>query len=198
MPHASPTDLLVLHAVRLKGFADTDAVAARFGLDVEQTREDLLDAQAYGWVTRASFAGLTGWSLAEAGRRHGETRLQEELDRVGARDTVTAVHEEFLPVNSQATQAFTSWQLGSMNTATPPVTGDVFGQLTQLAAQLRPLEDRLVAHLARFGGYHRRFAWALAQASDDPVWITGTEVDSCHRVWFELHEDLIATLNITR
>jgi len=25
-----------------------------------------------------------------------------------------------------------------------------------------------------------------------------TDVDSCHRVWFELHEDLIATLGIDR
>jgi hypothetical protein len=23
-----------------------------------------------------------------------------------------------------------------------------------------------------------------------------TDVDSCHRVWFELHEDLVATLGI--
>ena len=61
MPHSSPTGLLVLHAVRLKGFADTDAVAARFGLDAAQTGEDLLDAQAYGHVTRSSFAGLAGW-----------------------------------------------------------------------------------------------------------------------------------------
>jgi hypothetical protein len=26
----------------------------------------------------------------------------------------------------------------------------------------------------------------------------GTGVDSCHRVWFELHEDLVATLGIDR
>jgi hypothetical protein len=25
-----------------------------------------------------------------------------------------------------------------------------------------------------------------------------TDVDSCHRVWFELHEDLVATLGIDR
>lgn len=198
MSHPSSPDLLVLHAVRLKGFADTDGVAARFGLDSAQTQEDLLDAEACGWVTRASFADLTGWSLTEAGRRRNETGLREELDRVGARDSVTAVHDDFLPLNGQATQAFTSWQLASMDAPAPAPTGDALAQLARIADGLDPLEQQLTAHLTRFGGYHRRFAGALGRASDDPVWITGMEVDSCHRVWFELHEDLIASLGIAR
>ncbi|GAB4054600.1 hypothetical protein [Catellatospora paridis] len=198
MPHPSSPDLLVLHAVRLKGFAETDALAARFGLDAAQAHEDLLDAEAYGWVTRAAFAGLKGWSLTEAGRRRNETGLREELDRVGAREPVAAVHDDFLPLNGQATQAFTAWQLGSMAAPAPAPTGDVLGQLAGIADGLHPLEQRLTAHLIRFDGYHRRFAGALARAAADPVWITGMEVDSCHRIWFELHEDLIATLGISR
>lgn len=187
---SSPTDLLALHAVRLKGFADTGAVAARFGLDAAQTGEELLDAEAYGWVTRSAFAGLAGWSLTEAGRRRDEALLSEELDGAGARGAVVAVHDAFVPLNEQATQAFTAWQLG--------MAGDLPGGFTALADALHPLEQRLTAYLARFGGYHHRFAAALAQAAADPAWITGMEVDSCHRVWFELHEDLIASLGIAR
>lgn len=192
MAHSSPSDLLVLHAVRLKGFADTAAVAARFGLDTDQTREDLLDAQAYGWVSRSSFAELTGWSLTGAGRRHNEAQLRAELDRVGAKETVAAVHERFLPLNARASQTFTAWQLGSGDPT------DTLRQLVDLASELRDLERPLAAHLGRFAGYHDRFTAALDRADRDPVWITGVEVDSCHRVWFELHEDLIATLGITR
>ena len=29
-------------------------------------------------------------------------------------------------------------------------------------------------------------------------WVDRTDIDSCHRVWFELHEDLIATLGLSR
>ncbi|WP_155371053.1 hypothetical protein [Catellatospora vulcania] len=195
MAHRSPAELLVLHAVRLTGFAGTGAVAARFGLDPEQTHEDLLDAEAYGRVTRVAFAGLTGWSLTEAGRRHNESQLRDELDGVAARDAVTAVHDDFLPLNAQATQSFTSWQLRTLDSGAPAATGDI---LRQLAQRLRPLEHRLTAHLSRFGGYHRRFAAALDRAADDPAWITGVEVDSCHRVWFELHEDLVASLGVAR
>ncbi|GEK21750.1 hypothetical protein CXY01_22700 [Cellulomonas xylanilytica] len=32
----------------------------------------------------------------------------------------------------------------------------------------------------------------------DGGWVDRTDVDSCHRVWFELHEDLVATLGIDR
>src|SRR6188474_1052726 len=111
MAHPSPADLLVLHAVRLTGFASTATVAARFGLDTDQTREDLLDAQAHGRVSRSSFADLTGWSVTQRGYRHNEAQLRDELDRTGALDTVTAVHEQFLPRNAQASQIFTAWQL---------------------------------------------------------------------------------------
>jgi hypothetical protein len=192
MAHPSPLDLLVLHAVRLKGFADTAAVAARFGLDVDQTREELLDAQAHGWVSRTSFADLVGWSLTGTGYRHNEAQLRDELDRVGARGTVAAVHEQFLPLNARASQIFTAWQLGS---GSP--TGTLHG-LADLASELRDIERPLAAPLGRFAGYHDRFTAAVIRADHDPAWITGIGVDSCHRVWFELHEDLIGTLGITR
>ncbi|MEV6930046.1 transcriptional regulator [Dactylosporangium sp. NPDC051485] len=192
MTHPSPADLLVLHAVRLKGFAGTAAVAGRFGLDTDRTREDLLDAQAHGRVSRSSFADLAGWSLTQAGYRHNEAQLRDELDRTGARGTVTAVHEQFLPRNARASRIFTAWQLS------PGSPAGTFHDLAGLAGELRDLERPLAERLSRFAGYHDRFTTALARASDDPAWITGIEVDSCHKVWFELHEDLIATLGITR
>jgi hypothetical protein len=142
MTHPSATELLVLHAVRLKGHADTDAVAARFDLDTYDTYEYLLDAQAHGWVSRSSFADLAGWSLTDAGRQRNESELRDELDKAGARDAVDAVHEEFLPFNATASRVFTAAQLGH--------DGDVHGQLADIADGLRALERRLVMHLTRF------------------------------------------------
>lgn len=192
MAHPSPTDLLVLHSVRLKGFADTTAVAARFGLDTDRTHEHLLDAQAHGLVSRSSFADLTGWSLTRAGYRHNEAQLRDDLDHAGAHSAVEAIHKRFLPLNARASQLFTAWQLDSGGPS------DTFRQLADLADEVRDLERSLTVHLDRFAGYHDRFTNALARADRDPAWITGIEVDSCHRIWFEIHEDLIATLGITR
>ncbi|GEL98174.1 hypothetical protein [Cellulomonas terrae] len=62
-----------------------------------------------------------------------------------------------------------------------------------------PLADRLRLLLARFGGYDARFAAARRRAhAGGTGWVDGTDADSCHRVWFELHEDLVATLGIDR
>ncbi|SLM99833.1 conserved hypothetical protein [Corynebacterium xerosis] len=53
--------------------------------------------------------------------------------------------------------------------------------------------------LARFGGYADRYNSALHRAMNgEHNWIDKTDVDSCHRVWFQLHEDLVATLGIDR
>lgn len=175
--------LLVLHAVRLKGFADTDVLAARFGLDPAAVGEELLDAEAYGWVSRSSFAGLSGWSLSEAGRARNEALLREELDAAGARDLIAGVHEDFRPLNAEAVRLMSARQVGKN------------ADLGHLSEGLAAVEQRLVTGLRRFGGYHDRFASALRKGGE---WITGNDVDSCHRVWFELHEDLIATLGVGR
>ncbi|WP_433066594.1 transcriptional regulator [Dactylosporangium sp. CS-033363] len=176
--------MLVLHAVRLKGFADTEAIAARFNLDPGQTAEDLLDAEAFGWVARAEFARLGGWSLTERGRRQNEDLLRADLG--DARAAVSAVHDRFVPLNAEASAAFTEWQLGRATSTEP---------LERLAEALRQIEADLARQRARFTGYHSRFTKAQQNGG---AWITGVEVDSCHRVWFELHEDLIATLGISR
>lgn len=207
MTRSSGHDLLVLHGVRILGFAATPTVAHRFDLDPGETHESLLDAEARGWTTQASFADLHGWSLTAAGRVEGERLLAAELAATGRTREVEDVHREFLPLNARLQQACTDWQLR-------PAQGDrlapndhrdpgwdqrVLDDLTAVGAGLDPLARRLEDVLARFGGYDARFSTALGRAREgDAEWVDRTDVDSCHRVWFELHEDLIATLGLTR
>ena len=195
MTYRSSFDLLTLHAVRLSGFADTAAVARRFGLDPGAVLTSLEAGSRAGWVTTSTFAELTGWSLTEAGRRENERRLEEELDRADARGAVTAVHEDFLPLNGRVASTLTAVQLAPGDTQ---AREDAWQYLTAVAAELRDLESRLTAPLGRFAGYHARFATAVFRADEDSAWLSSISVDSCHRVWFELHEDLIATLGLTR
>jgi len=75
----SSPELLALHAVRLKGMADDDQVAERFGLDPAAARENLLDFQAVGWVTKVDFAGAGGWTLTGSGSAENERQLAQEL-----------------------------------------------------------------------------------------------------------------------
>ncbi|HET6742801.1 MAG TPA: transcriptional regulator [Kribbella sp.] len=187
--------LLVLHAVRLLGFADTPAVAGRFDLSVDATQSALEDAEARGWVTYSSFAGTSGWSLTEDGRTENERLLHSEGDL----KAVQEVYDEFLPLNALLQQACTDWQLKPTSTdplapndhSDPDWDAGVLHELGALARALGPLNARLT--LPRFKGYDARFSHALGQG-----WVDRSDVDSCHRVWFELHEDLIATLGLKR
>ncbi len=207
MTEHSPAELLVLHAVRVLGFADTAAVAQRFQLDHFETVEHLLDAEANGWVAHTAFAGTAGWSLTDRGRRENERQLTAELARTGRAQEVRDTYAAFLPLNGRVLQACTHWQLRlapgnrlSPNDHTDPAwDDDVLAVLHAVNRDLAPLVERLAVILARFCGYERRFSAALSRArSGETAWVDRTDVDSCHRVWFELHEDLVATLGIDR
>jgi hypothetical protein len=206
-PSASTPDLLALHAVRILGFADVPALAGRFDLDLATTDELLGDFEAYGWAQRTAFADLAGWSLTTAGRVENERRLATELDATGRAGEVREAYLDFLPLNTRLQRACAHWQLRPApgnrlepnDHADPDWDAAVLDELAALDAVLAPLVGRLGAVLARFDGYHERFSAALGRArAGDGAWVDGTDVDSCHRVWFELHEDLVATLGIDR
>lgn len=203
----STTDLLVLHAVRITGFADTHAIARRFGLDVAETAELLGDAEAYGWVSHAAFAGLSGWSLTERGKAENERQLAAELAASGGADEVHAAHRDFLPLNARLLRACTNWQLRPTDAdrlapndhSDPAWDAGTLNELSAVNHALAPLIRRLGGILIRFRGYDTRFTEAVLRArAGDGGWIDRTDIDSCHRVWYELHEDLIATLGFDR
>ncbi|MGW5385099.1 hypothetical protein [Nocardia sp. NPDC003963] len=204
--HSAP-DLLALHAVRILGFADNAAIAHRFRLDPAETAEFLLDAQAYGWVQHASFADVHGWSLTESGRARNEQQLHEELAATGEADRIRSRYREFLPLNGRLQRACTDWQLHPTPGNTLAVndhsdsTRDerILAELSAIGSALGPLADELGAVLPRLGGYGTRFDTALRRAEGgEHGWVDRTDVDSCHRIWFELHEDLLATLGLDR
>ena len=207
MGHPSSAELLTLHTVRVTGMTDAAAIARRTGLPREVVEELLLDDQARGWVSRVDFAGLAGWSLTESGRLEGERRLADELDRTGARPVVDEAHDTFVRLNQRFLSTLTRWQIRpqpwdrlAANDHDDPVwDARVLDELVSYRRRLGPLCAELTAALDRFAGYDDRFAAALARAEAGQLsWVDGAGVDSCHTVWIQLHEDLLATLGLDR
>ena len=207
MPHTSSPELLVLHGVRVKGMADGAAVASRFGLDHRVVEELLLDYEAQGWVTRARFADIGGWALTAAGRAENERRLTAELEETTARPEVEAAHGEFLTLNPRFLTAVTNWQIRPER-GDPLAANDhtdwrwderVLDNLRRLERQMRPVGQQLAAALERFSGYPERYSAALDKVDrGQRAWVDEPRIDSCHTVWMELHEDLLATLGLER
>ena len=206
-PVESTPELLALHAVRLKGMADDDEVATRFGLDRAVATECLLDFQAFGWITKVEFAGTGGWTLTETGRARNVRQLTDELASTGFRLSVSHAYEEFLPHNGLLMRACTDWQLRPSG-GDPLAVNDhtdaawdrrVLNSLSELSGELKSLCRELGHRLTRFRGYDERFAAALKRAEHGELsCVNRPRTDSCHTVWMELHEDLVATLGVQR
>jgi hypothetical protein len=201
---SSNTTLLALHGLRLKGFTETDAVAALYGIDEGATDLSLKSALDVEHVVRRD-GRRAGWSLNKDGRKENERLLAEELDAAGHRATVQSAYERFLALNSTMLATCTRWQVRD---AEGQVLNDhsdaaydesVIADLRELDDGVQPIAGELAGLFDRFTIYGPRFDHALAQlATGELEWFTRPVMESYHTVWFELHEDLLATLGIDR
>ena len=195
----------MLHALRLKGFADTDVVAQAAGIDPGEVAALASDLAAAELVQRRD-GKLAGWTLTKAGRVEHQARVAAELEASGQRDAVDDAYRRFLAANGDMLGTCTAWQLRDdaggqvLNDHSDPAWDRaVLDRLQELDRQVQPVLDLVEGSLQRFAGYRARFGTALARVLDGQLeWFTKPVIDSYHTVWFELHEDLLCTLGIER
>ncbi len=203
-----PAERLVLTAARLRGMVDAAAVTRRFSqVPTDLADELLLDFEAYGWVQRVEFAGTAGFSLTQAGHARVGELLRAELDAADARAIVEDGLARFEPLNRRTLAAMTDWQVRP--TAWDRMAANdhsdwawdeqVLRALAAVARDLAPVEADLAGALDRFAGYCARLRAALARVDQGQRrWVDEPGIESFHMVWFELHEDLLATLGRAR
>jgi hypothetical protein len=80
----------------------------------------------------------------------------------------------------------------------PAYDARVLDRLTDLDRRAEVVCAALSAALPRFGRYRVRLADALARARSGALEHVTDSTASYHIVWFQLHEDLLATLGIPR
>ena len=202
MAYQSEPRFLVLHAVRLKGFADDDVVAARVGFDPAPHLDALQDS---GLMLKRE-GRLSGWTLTPDGRAHHAKLIADELNASGERDAVEAGYRGFLAINQDMLGCCTQWQIRTVDGSEVPndhtdPSHDVkaIAALAAIDDAVQPLCAELVGALDRYGGYAERLSAARNKVeAGDTDWFTKPLIDSYHTVWFELHEDLLATLGIDR
>lgn len=201
VPASSDPGFLVLHALRLKGFADTPVVAALTRLDEATAAKHLEAASADGHATRRD-GRISGWALTPDGRARHAAMIRDELDSSGMRSKVEDGYRRFLEFNNELLSVCTDWQLrdGALNDHTD---GDydarIVERLEYVDEQVQPVTRDLGDALERFGEYGTRFSLALGKVKNgERDWFAKPMIDSYHTIWFELHEDLLATLGIER
>lgn len=205
MAARSDPRFLVLHGLRVKGFAGTTDVAALAGLDGEAA-EQLLRGLADQGLVRWKEGPLPPWSLTPDGRAEHQRSVSDELEAAGAKAVVDGAYQRFLVLNQELLEVCTAWQLRTDGvTQVPNDHSDakhdraVLERLEAVDGAAQQLIDELTGSLERFGTYGPRLRTALQRVqAGDGDWITKPTVDSYHTVWMELHEDLMATLGIQR
>lgn len=205
MGHPSEPRLLVLHTVRLKGIADTPEIADHTGLDTRSVEEQL-DAAASAAEVQRRDGRFAGYSLTADGRSAVQELLRDELDASGHRSEVEAAYADFLGFNDRLLAVCTAWQLRDVDGEShvndhsdPDYDRSVHEQLVALHERMVPVLDALAGALDRFGGHRERLQTALDRVlAGEHDWFTKPRFPSYHSIWFELHEDLLATLGTER
>ena len=202
MTRPSDTRLLVLHGLRLKGFAPAEDVAAVSGVERADVDQHLGELQA-GEMVLYREGRLTGWALTAVGRSEHERMLAAELDAIGCRAVVEDAYGRFLELNPELLSVCTAWQMKDETRLNPHDDQDydrgVVEQLGALHDRVEPVLVDLQKELDRYNNYRPRFCNALDRVrGGDPDWFAKPMIDSYHTVWFQLHEDLLNTLGIER
>ena len=202
-PHVSEPELVVLHSLRCIGFAGEERIASASGVGVLDVVTTLHVLANDGLVSRHD-GPFGGWNLTEDGRRKDAEWVTAELTTTGTREEVERAYRAFLELNSTLLAVCHAWQVHERGVALPNDHRDAdydIGVIDRLAAvdrSVQPTLDSLSERLARFSNYPRRLRNAMQRvdAGDHAFFTEGLE--SYHTVWFQLHEDLLATLGIER
>lgn len=198
---ASDPAFLVLHVLRLKGFADTSVVATRVRLP-EADAVELLEKAAAGGQTSRRDGRISGWALTAEGRAAHAELVRAEVIAAGVHDDIDAAYRRFHEVNNVLLNVCTDWQLrdGALNDhGDEAYDASVIERLEAVDAKVQPVCTDLGAALERLADYGPRFGHALERVqAGDRDWFAKPMIDSYHTAWFELHEDLLVTLGIER
>lgn len=190
------SELTLLRLLALKGRASESVLADALGL--MSVGDGYAALQELGLCTNAT----SGLRLTPAGRARLAQLLAEERARVDPAAMLVA-YQDFCVINAELKQIMTAWQIN--NGAMPNDHADaeydraVLQRLANLHDRALPLLRRLTKLAPRLSIYEVRLNRAAARiAAGDAGYVAKIIRDSYHTVWFELHEDLISLIGLTR
>lgn len=200
MAHESDPRFLVLHALKVKGFAKVDVLAELTALPQVEVEGHLKQLQHDELVLFREARAL--WQLSPAGRVEHSVALAADVAASGAADGLAKPYEAFLMLNESFKELCGEWQLkdGAPNDHTDPTYDAVIvGRLLEVDASAQPVCAEFARMLTRLAPYGPRLREAAENVhGGDHHLFTGVMCSSYHDVWMELHEDLILTLGIDR
>jgi hypothetical protein len=205
MGYQSEPELLVLHSLRLKGFAEPPDVSDATTLPEDTVSELLVSFRDRDMVGRRD-GRISGFMLTPAGKQHHATLLKKERTQAGCLPRVQWAYDAFLAHNETFKQLCSDWQLRTVEGKQVPndhtdATYDaaIAGRLTALQAHVATVLDEIGRVLTRFSPYGDRLESTVGRfVRGEAAALSRPLNRSYHDVWMELHEDLLMTLGHDR
>lgn len=193
------TELAVLQGVRLKGRVSPADLAATLGTDLADITPTIERLAAAGLLTEGATLRITG-----TGSGRLAALLDEERAGIDAA-AMAATYADFRAVNADFKRLVTDWQLKGGPGGAPNAHDDadydaaVLARLDDVHARTMPIIEAAAAQLPRLSAYGTKLVAALHKVrAGETTWLTRPLIDSYHTVWFELHEELIGAVGLTR
>lgn len=179
-------DLLITLLVR--GGTPPARLQEILDIDGEPLRQLAEKGLERGLVQASDVLSLTA-AGTEIARRHARGTPKEA-------SALLALYEaEFLHLNARVKRICADWQLGGQVTR----TSRVIGALRQANNEAQSMLRHMALSYRRAGAYGRRLDTALARVRcGEHDFVAHPAVDSFHSVWFELHQELLHTLDRDR
>ncbi|OMC12136.1 MarR family transcriptional regulator [Mycobacterium sp. SP-6446] len=193
------TELAVLQAVRLKGRVGPPDLAKTLGEELDGVIATVERLTASGLLVDGATL-----KLSSSGRARLEQLLAEERKGIDSA-AMAATYDDFRSVNADFKAVVTDWQLKGGPGGEPNTHDDaeydaaVLARLDDVHARVVPIIDAAARQLPRLTAYSSKLLAALGKVKDgESAWLTRPLIDSYHTVWFELHEELIGAVGLTR
>jgi DNA-binding MarR family transcriptional regulator len=186
------TELDVLQHLAMEGIAEATDVAADTDHPESAVQETLAELEADGCVENEGF-----WYLTDAGEKRLSEVCRARFDGDQLAE-LAALLDDFHALDTRMKELAEAWQ---------GLPEDERGSDAEPVADLRGLQADLEALFDGLSPATREVYEPYLESLDDAIaaladgeadYFTGTEVDSYHTVWFELHDDLLRTLGEER
>jgi len=205
MAYRSEPELLVLHALRLKGFAEPADVSNATTLPETTVIELLTSYRDQDLVARRD-GRISGFLLTPAGKARHASLLDDERARTDCQPCIESAYGAFLGHNETFKQLCTDWQLRPVNGTPVPNDHSDAAYDAAIAERLAALQEcvtgvleEVAGRLMRFAPYGDRLDDAVGRLrAGDSAALSRPLSRSYHDVWMELHEDLLVTLGRDR
>jgi len=183
----------VLHALRVKGIATPEALAAATGAARPAVETALAELAERDHAFERPSRKRPGWVVSETGRDAHAAWLAASTDDA-LRERLDAAYQGFLAVNAEVKGLSAKWQ----SATDPAARFELTERLEDAHDRVLPALGRAADVIGRYARYAERLTTALGRVDEDPRYVVSPRVDSYHTVWFECHEDFLQTLGRTR